>query len=166
MRRRIQILGLGILVGLLTVVVLVSCEEAAADSSGGSGDVGASLVGSWSGTWEDTVYSVDGPMNMTVTETGEGFSGSGNLTLLSVEHSATVSGTVSGDTLNFTFESATIGSGSGTVVGNEVSGSGSASVLGYGPFTFSGTVDGNTITGSFDFTDATGGEGTVSVALQ
>lgn len=193
MRTNMRRIGLAVFVVLFALLFVMSCEEAGSgdggngdggnggnggNGDGGDGDagdvstVGDNLIGAWSGTWEDTDFSVDGDLEMTISEGTDGLEGTGTINILSTgavtttSESATASGSVNDDdTISFTFDSPTIGSGSGTIDGTSITGSGTASEIGFGAFTFSGTIDeaNDTITGTFDFT--TGGQGTVSLTL-
>ncbi len=70
-------------------------------------------------------------------------------------------GTMSGNTLMFTFSATDLGSGSGTLTDTSVSGTGTVGPpLGFGDFTFTGTIGDSSLDGIFDFTSPTGGAGT------
>ncbi len=136
---------------------------------GGTSSPFGNLAGTWSGTWTDTRYSVSGSLSATFTVSGSTVNATGVIGLQSLglgNESGTGAGTISGNTLNFTFSSSTVGSGSGTLSASG-SGSGTGSVTGslnLGAFDFSGTVTGNTINGMFDFTSPTGGHGVASLS--
>lgn len=131
----------------------------------------SSLAGSWKGTWTDTRYNVSGPLSATFTVNGSAVTATGTIGLQSLglgNESGTGSGTISGQTLNFTFGAATVGNGSGTL-STTGPGSGSGSVtapLNFGAFTFTGSVSGTTISGNFNFTSPTGGQGTATLTKQ
>ncbi len=133
------------------------------------------LVGTWVGTWEDTVYSLDGALSGTITQSGALLSGTGTIELSDLSVSGitievgTATGTISGTSVTFSLSSTTVGTGSGTVSGSTISGTGTViAPIDYGAFTFTGTVDasGNSVTGVFDFTSPTGGSGTATVTKQ
>jgi len=142
------------------------------------------LEGHWTGTWEDTIYSVSGSAEATFSIVCGQVVASGTIDLSEIPgglvgiEAGTGIGTIAGDTLSFTFESGMVGGGSGTLVQagllaasrsaaagvNVGSGSGSVTApLNFGAFTFEGTVTGTTIAGTFDFTSKTGGAGNVSL---
>lgn len=131
----------------------------------------SSLAGSWKGTWTDTRYNVSGPLSATFTVNGTAVTTTGTIGLSSLglgNESGTGSGTISGQTLNFTFGAATVGNGSGTLSASGP-GSGTGTVTGalnFGAFTFSGHVSGTTISGNFNFTSPTGGLGTATLTKQ
>jgi hypothetical protein len=122
------------------------------------------LAGTWAGTWQDTVFMVSGDLSWVITQDGLDISASGtiDLTVLGMEaESGTATGTITsrsvGNTLDFTFEAATVGNGSGTITGGTASGTGTViPPLGFGDFTFDGTVTGETMRGTFVFTTAAG----------
>jgi hypothetical protein len=159
------------ILGSLLIPALVLLFAAGCDT-GGSGDGDSDgthpLVGTWSGTWDDTIFIVSGTLDITITQSSPDLDATGTIGLSSVglgDETGTGSGTVSGDTVTFTFNSPTVGSGNGTVTGNSISGSGTVGgALMFGDFTFSGTISGDTISGTFDFTS--GGAGTASVTRQ
>ncbi|MFH1865688.1 MAG: hypothetical protein ABIK85_07370, partial [Candidatus Eisenbacteria bacterium] len=67
-----------------------------------------------------------------------------------------------GETLDFTFTAATVGSGSGTIVGTLASGTGTVTPpLDFGDFTFQGTVSDTVIRGTFDYINPGTGAGKV-----
>lgn len=127
----------------------------------------ASLAGTWTGTWTETQFpGPTGSMNITITESAGTIDATGTIGPTSLGKgtpSGTATGTVSGNTLTFTFSSpAVTGSGQGTIVIDQVSGSGTIKT--YGDFTFSATVAGDTINGTYDFTG--GGAGNVTLTRQ
>jgi hypothetical protein len=131
----------------------------------------SSLAGTWVGTWNDTRYNVSGPLTATFAVSGSNVTATGVIGLAVFGMSnegGTGTGTISGQTLNFTFASGTVGSGIGTLAsGGAGSGSGSVTPpLSFGAFTFSGTVTGTTISGTFTFTSPTGGAGVASLTKQ
>lgn len=126
------------------------------------------LVGIWSGTWTDTVFNVSGSLDATITQSGDELSGTGLIGLGPFglgQVQGTASGTISGNTVNFTF-SASVGSGSGTIVDNAISGSGSVGdPLPFSlTFSFDGAIDGDTVNGTFAFDG--GGAGVATVMRQ
>jgi Bacterial Ig-like domain (group 2) len=131
----------------------------------------SSLAGTWVGTWNDNIYNVSGSLTATFAVTGSTVSATGVIGLgvfgMSNEGGTGV-GTISGQTLNFTFVSSTVGSGMGTLAsGGAGSGSGTVTPpLSFGAFKFSGTVTGTTISGTFTFTSPTGGAGVASLTKQ
>jgi hypothetical protein len=163
------------IIGVLLIPALVLLFAAGCDTGGGgNGDSDGTgthpLAGIWSGTWEDTVFSENGTLDVTITQSSPDLSASGTFgpgTLGGSDINGTGTGTLSGDTITFTFDAPGMGSGNGTVTGNAISGSGNlgpTSVFPFGDFTFDGTIDGNTINGTFEFT--AGGMGTATVTKQ
>jgi hypothetical protein len=128
----------------------------------------ASLAGNWSGTWTDTRYNVSGTLSASFTVNGSTVNATGVIGLESLglgNESGTGVGTVSGQTLNFTFSASTVGNGSGTLSAAGA-GNGTGTVTGtldFGAFTYSGTVAGDSISGNFAFTSPTGGKGVASL---
>lgn len=128
------------------------------------------LVGTWIGTWEDTRYNVSGTLSFTIIQNGSNFEASGTIGLQQLrlsDETGTATGTISGNRLSFIFSSGTVGSGSGTITGNDAQGSGTVTgVLNFGEFTFSGTATNNQLSGTFEFTSPTGGWGVASLTKQ
>ena len=66
----------------------------------------------WVGTWTDTRYNVSGTLNATFTVNGSTVTATGVIGLASLglgNETGSGTGTVSGQTLTFTFSSATVG---------------------------------------------------------
>lgn len=129
------------------------------------------LEGTWVGTWTDTRYDVSGTLEATFTVNGSTVTATGVIGLESLslgKETGSGTGTVSGETLNFTFSADTVGTGSGSLdAGREGSGSGSVTgVLNFGAFTYTGTVTESEISGTFNFTSPTGGNGVASLTKQ
>jgi hypothetical protein len=120
------------------------------------------LVGMWVGTWQDTVFpDADGDISWEITQDGSDFAATGSIDfscfgLGSVP--GTASGTITRETLEFTFEAPAAGSGAGAIVDGVVSGTGNLVVPAFGPFTFEGTLTDGTIRGTFDFTGGGAGK--------
>jgi hypothetical protein len=130
----------------------------------------AFLVGTWTGTWTDTVFNVEGTLSATMTMAGDSVEATGVIGLQALglgDEEGTATGTISGDTLTFTFEAATVGTGEGTFSGGMGSGMGSVmGMLNFGDFTFEGTVTETTIDGTFQFTAPSGGSGVATLTKQ
>ncbi|HUO83641.1 MAG TPA: Ig-like domain-containing protein [Thermoanaerobaculia bacterium] len=129
------------------------------------------LAGTWVGTWEDTRYNVSGTLEATFTVNGSNVTATGVIGLQSLQlgnETGSGTGTVSGETLNFTFSADTVGNGSGSLsAGGAGSGAGSVTgVLNFGAFTYTGTVTPTEISGTFAFTSPTGGHGVASLTKQ
>ena len=143
------------------------------------------ITGTWTGTWQDTIYFVSGSITMNISSTdGVSYTATGTIDVGQIDPSlgvlnGTASGTVSGTTLTGTFDCTNLGNGSFTLtdappantasglVGIGSSGSGTVGApLSFGGFTFTGTIDAlaGAMTGTFDFTSPTGGAGTASLA--
>lgn len=129
-----------------------------------------SFAGNWSGTWVDTRYNVSGNISAVLTQDTATISGTGIIDLSALglgNQTGTASGTIAGDTITFSFNAANVGSGSGTLVGNNGSGVGTiVAPLNFGAFTFSGTASETLISGTFNFTSPTGGHGTINMTKQ
>jgi hypothetical protein len=129
----------------------------------------ADLLGTWSGTWNDTIYSVGGSLSFAVSENSGVYTGTGQIGLQSLGlgvESGSAAGNVVGDALVFSFISNTVGSGAGSVDANTGAAAGAGSVappLNYGAFIFQGAVTGDAMSGMFDFTSPTGGAGVASL---
>jgi hypothetical protein len=80
----------------------------------------------------------------------------------------TATGTISGSSVTFTFNSSPVGFGSGVVIGNTISGSGDVTAFADGGFTFIGTIEagGRRINALFDFTSPSAGDGGAVVIKQ
>jgi hypothetical protein len=121
------------------------------------------LVGTWTGTWQDTIYvGAGGDLSWEISQDGPDFSASGIIDFSyfgmgSVPGTAT--GTITRETLEFTFEAPAAGSGAGVITDDAVSGTGMMIVPAFGPFTFEGMLTDDTIRGTFDFTNPGGGAG-------
>ncbi len=126
--------------------------------------------GNWSGTWVDTRYNVSGNISAVLTQNTTTISGTGVIDLSALglgNQTGTASGTITGNTITFSFNAANVGSGSGTLVGNNGSGTGTVvAPLNFGAFTFSGTASNTVISGTFNFTSPTGGHGTINMTKQ
>lgn len=129
------------------------------------------LVGSWEGSWTDTRYNVSGPMNMEITLDGDTYNAVGTIDVTEAsggilrELIGTATGTLSGNSMAFTFECTDLGSGEGSFTDGLASGTGVVTApLNFGAFEFSGDVIGGEMTGTFDFTDPNGGNGTASLS--
>jgi hypothetical protein len=132
------------------------------------------LDGDWSGAWFDTVFFVAGPMTWNIDVNGSVFSATGTCDLTGVGLGSaepfTASGTITGNTLNFTFQFGptslltSTGSGSVTDVGADNStGMGSVGApLNFGSYTFTLTVTDAVLGGTFAY--GGGGAGTVTMA--
>ena len=123
------------------------------------------LMGSWQGTWSDTVYSVNGAMTLQISLSGNDYTATGTIDVSQIDPSlgtlsGSASGTLNGDLLDFTFSCTDLGNGTGSFDGGDASGSGSVTApLNFGAFTFTGTATDTEINGTFDFTSPTGGAG-------
>ena len=126
------------------------------------------IVGSWTGTWKDTIYmglEEEYVMTWQITQVREEYCATGIIDFsyfgmgpVLGTAAGTVTGTFRADTLHLTFEGPGIGSGAGTVTGGVGIGTGTVGLpLNFGAFTFQGTVTETLIRGTFDFT--TGGSG-------
>ncbi len=127
------------------------------------------MTGVWEGTWHDTVFHVERPMSWEITQQPADLSATGSIDMTyfgmgSVPGSA--AGTISrgsrGDTLRFTFEAATVGSGSGTIAGTVAYGMGTVTPpLDFGTFVFTAAVSDTYICGFFMFVEPGAGAGRV-----
>lgn len=124
-----------------------------------------SLAGDWLGSWQDTIYSVGGELDMTFEVAGSQYDATGVIDLRSLglgDEPGTLTGQANGDLLTFDFQAATVGTGSGTLNGDAGQGTGTVTApLNFGDFTFIGTATDSQIDGTFDFTSPSGGAGVV-----
>ena len=142
-------------------------SPAKASPAGGAGRL-PNIVGSWAGTWKDTIFmwpEEEYIMTWEITQVRDEYCATGiidftyfGMGFIPGTASGTLTGTVRADTLSFTFDGPGIGSGAGTVVNGVGTGGGTVGPpLGFGAFTFQGTVTETLIRGTFDF--PTGGSG-------
>ena len=132
------------------------------------------LEGDWAGQWYDTTFDVPGPMTMSVMVAGADVTAAGTMDLTGVglgnSEPFTLTGTISGNTLNFTVAfdamSALTATGSGTVndAGTDnLTGDGDVGLpLNFGTFNFTCTVTASTIDGTFGGYGS-GGAGTIAL---
>ena len=163
--------GVVVVLGLISGIGLVSGCDSSSGGGGSSSTAGAHfLVGMWSGTWEDTRFSVSGPVDITIKQDGDTFTATGTLGLDPfglVTQTITGSGTLSGDTVTFRADSESIGGITGTVSGRRMSGEGeSTGTLSFGPVTYDGSANGSRIRIDFAFTRAGAGVGVVTLNKQ
>ena len=132
---------------VVAIVVLSACETGSTDVSGGSaetaptgptgptestgptaatGPTGASLEGTWSGTWDTDIPQVNGTFSWTIEATPNGFKGTIDIQDTSCVSNGQVDVALDGDTI-------TIGS-----------------IQAEQPITFTGTVSGDTMSGTYD----------------
>jgi len=129
-------------------------------TSGGLADI----LGTWTGTWTDTVFSVSGNLDFVVTEDGGSYTATGDIDLgilgLGVE-SGSATGSVTQGILSFAFNSGMVGTGGGSLddAGNSIGTGAVTGSLNFGTFSFAGTVTSTQMTGSFEFITAGSGKG-------
>jgi len=132
---------------VVAILVLSACETGSTDVSGGSaetaptgptgptestgptaatGPTGASLEGTWSGTWDTDIPQVNGTFSWTIEATPNGFKGTIDIQDTSCVSNGQVDIALDGDTI-------TIGS-----------------IQAEQPITFTGTVSGDTMSGTYD----------------
>lgn len=130
------------------------------------------LVGTWAGAWVDTVFSVTGPMSMTIDVNGDVVSATGTMNLLMVSlgfaEPFSLDGSITGGDLAFSYQftpaSALTSTGSGTLSATallggsaDLAGTGSVGApLNYGGYSFTGTAIEGAITGTFEYGAGTG----------
>ncbi|NQU41517.1 MAG: hypothetical protein HQ523_16350 [Lentisphaerae bacterium] len=162
MRMWQKMLGVVVVSGLGLVV---GCDSS--DGDGGTAEGAHFLIGTWSGTWEDTRFSVSGPVDITITQDGAGLAAVGSVGLMPfglLSQNLTGSATIDGEVVTFSMTSESIGAITGTVSGSSISGSGeSTGVLSFGPVTYTGSANGSTISVDFEFTRSGAGRGTVTL---
>lgn len=167
MKQRRMLGSVAVMLILAVTWVISGCGGGSDDSDG---DAASKLVGTWSGTWVDTVWSMQGPITITITQDGNALSAEGTVGLTEfglATATMTWTGTIDGDTVTFNGTATQLGTISGTVDGDTISGNGNiAGSLMFGAFTYTGTVSGDTITCPFQFTMPGGGAGTVTVTKQ
>jgi len=132
---------------VVAILVLSACETGSTDVSGGSaetaptgptgptestgptaatGPTGASLEGTWSGTWDTDIPQVNGTFSWTIEANPNGFTGTIDIQDTSCVSSGQVDIALDGDTI-------TIGS-----------------IQAEQPITFTGTLSGDTMSGTYD----------------
>jgi hypothetical protein len=130
------------------------------------------IVGTWAGTWADTVYFVAGNLNITINRDGDSYFATGTIDVSAINPtlgilSGTANATGTESMLSGTFSCPNLGSGTVQIVaplgfGDYAMASGSGTVgapLSFGPFTFAGDVITGIMVGGFDFTNPSGGKG-------
>jgi hypothetical protein len=173
---RIERLRVGAFVALLLGCAwsVVGAGRSSSGPAGGTavlrGDPLPSLVGMWAGTWQDTVYTVGGTFSFVIVGgPGDSLQATGEIDLSDLGiglQNGTAAGLVTGNTLDFEFTAASVGTGTGSVAGVAGQGSGTVTApLSFGDFTFTGSIGNGEISGTFDFTSPTGGAGTASLQL-
>ena len=131
----------------------------------------ADVLGTWTGTWTDTVFNVGGSLDFEITEDAGTYNATGDIGLqvlgLGIE-SGTATGVVAGNTLSFSFESGTVGNGGGSLIDTgDATGLGSVTApLNFGTFSFVGTLTSTQMTGSFEFITPGSGKGIGSLTKQ
>jgi len=167
--------GLLLVVGVLGFSGPQGSSDAGGEAIFAAADTIPDLVGTWVGTWEDTIYvGAGGSMTWQISRDGSDLTASGTidfsyfgLGLLPGTAEGTVTSAFADNSLDFTFQAASIGSGEGTVTGSSGSGTGTVTPpLDFGDFTFEGSVGEDVISGTFDFTSPTGGAGRASLTRQ
>lgn len=163
----------------LTLLITVALVSAAVGTLGGRESTPPALAptdaaqflpdieGSWTGTWEDTLYMVSGAVTCEIIVDGNNWSAVGTIDLSSVGLGVmpgTASGTVAGNTLTFDFHADLVDGGDGTLNGGNGSGTGTViAPLDFGGFVFVGSASPSMISGNFDFDAPTGGYGIVTL---
>ncbi len=128
------------------------------------------LSGNWQGTWSDTRYGVSGAMSLAIAISGSDYTATGTIDISQIDPllgqiSGTASGTIVGNTMTFSFSATDLGTGTGTFTDGAVSGSGTVSApLSFGDFEFSGTVTAGQMNGTFNFLAPTGGNGVATLS--
>ncbi len=127
------------------------------------------FAGSWSGTWVDTRYNVSGAITAILQQTAHIDNATGTIDLRALGlgiQNGTAGGNALGNIVEFTFTSASVGSGAGTVHGTSSNGTGNVTAMNFGAFTFTGAFSDTVIDGTFNFTSPTGGHGTIHLTKQ
>ena len=141
-------------------------------SAVGEGRTIPDIVGTWAGTWEDTVYMVSGPMTWTITLDQSDYWGSGSIDLsvlgfgLGNQEGGGTGSITRGDrqSVPFSYYADLVGLGDGVLTGNSVAGNGVVNApLDFGYFTFTGTITDTAAIGRFFFASPTGGAGRVTM---
>jgi len=134
------------------------------------GKVLPDLVGSWAGTWNDTVYEVVGALTCVIERDGYDLVATGTIDMSHWSmgtQTGTATGLPVGNNMNFTFSANNVGKGSGTLTDGNGSGSGNVTApLMYGAFNFWGTATSERISGAFEFTESADGRGVVELTKQ
>ncbi|MFH1842326.1 MAG: hypothetical protein ABIF77_03905 [bacterium] len=128
------------------------------------------LVGSWTGTWHDTVYDVVGALTCVIEVDGYDLLAAGTIDLSYFglgTQTGTATGLPVGNSMNFTFSANNVGDGSGTLTDGTGTGSGNVTApLMYGAFDYWGTATSSRISGIFEFTESADGAGKVELTKQ
>jgi len=165
MEKRDFFLVLGIIFLIISVLLVLNCKKTTDNDT-----YMEDLVGTWSGTWTDTVYQVSGTLSVTFSKNETTVTATGTIGLSSFglgSITGTGTGTIDDNAITFTFIGGALGNGTGTISGSSASGSGTiGGTLGFGPFTFTGEVKATEITGNFVFTNPGGGKGTVTLTKE
>jgi hypothetical protein len=165
----VYVLGLLLVAGVIALLGHDGGGPARAEQTAPSSATLPNIVGSWAGTWKDTIYmglEEEYFMTWQITQVREEYCATGIIDFSyffgmgpTVGSAAgTVTGALRADTLHFTFEAGGLGGGSGTVTGGVGTGSGTNILVFPIDFTFQGTVTETLIRGTFDFPDP-GGSG-------
>lgn len=168
----LYLLGLFVLAGSLALggSEPPARERPQREARGGSDRETPNLLGTWVGTWTDTIFDFSGEVSMEVHSTRDGvFAATGEIDLSSLSVFGDVGvedGSAEGDVvdgvIDFSFSAANVGNGAGTCEGNEGWGTGTViAPLSFGNFTYEGFVSEMMITGIFDFN--AGGAGRVTL---
>ncbi len=121
------------------------------------------LVGTWTGTWRDTIFEVGGAMTFIISENAGIWHADGSIDLTEIGFGqgvmpGTADGASSGDALTFSFAATDVGTGGGSLISQSATGSGViVAPMSFGNYTFEGTATDAVIWGTFDF--PTGGAG-------
>ncbi len=131
------------------------------------------ILGTWTGTWEDTVYQwASGPMTWTITLDQSDYWGSGSIDLSVLgfglgDQEGGASGSLTREdrqSLSFSYYADLVGGGDAVLTGTSCAGSGVVNApLDFGYFTFSGTITDTAAIGRFFFASPTGGAGRVTM---
>lgn len=106
-----------LLMGLLAMGLCAGCEDD--DGDGGGGGLGGSVAGSWSGGGAYDQGTIISQFNLDLTQDGNAVSGSYSIERTGRSMSGSISGTVSGNSIDMDF--IPHGNASGTVSGNSMS---------------------------------------------
>ena len=164
---------LGLYLALLALAALALAPAGTADrrldlpASDAAAKQLPSLAGTWTGTWEDTRYLVQDDFSITFVVDGASVTGTCSIGLTPFgmeDKTGSGSGTVAGNTLQFTFHADEVSDGSGTITNAVLAGVGEIiAPLSYGDYDYEGSIVGDTISITFDFLSPTGGEGVITL---
>jgi hypothetical protein len=159
MRQRSLIIYFTLLLVMLAALSATAFRGAPQAPAPGERDgaVLADLAGSWTGTWEDTLYFVGGAITFEIAVDGAAYTATGTIDLSEVGYglgvqTGTATGDAVGEVITFEFTGDQVGSGVGSINGATASGEGTVtSPMNFGGFGFDGTIADGVLWGTFEY---------------